>query len=87
MWPIWRTVRRNLRAVWRSAPRRRNWLGVIADHYEYLNEEQVIAHIRRGHLFGGFLGDKLVGFIGEHPEGSICILEVLPNSARHRLCL
>ena len=57
--------------------------GVIADHYEYLNEEQVIAHIRRGHLFGGFLGDKLVGFIGEHPEGSIGILEVLPEFRRH----
>ena len=49
--------------------------GVIADHYEYLNEEQVIAHIRRGHLFGGFLG--------EHPEGSIGILEVLPEFRRH----
>ena len=57
--------------------------GVIADHYEHLNEEQVIAHIRRGHLFGGFLGDKLVGFIGEHPEGSIGILEVLPEFRRH----
>lgn len=57
--------------------------GVIADHYEYLNGEQVIAHIRRGHLFGGFLGDKLVGFIGEHPEGSIGILEVLPEFRRH----
>lgn len=61
--------------------------GVIADHYEYLNEEQVIAHIRRGHLFGGFLGDKLVGFIGEHPEGSIGILEVLPEFPPARLCL
>ena len=56
---------------------------VIADHYEYLDREQVIAHIRREHLFGGFIGDKLVGFIGEHPEGSIGILEVLPEYRRH----
>ena len=56
---------------------------VIADHYEYLNRDQVIAHIRREHLFGGFIGDKLVGFIGEHPEGSIGILEVLPEYRRH----
>lgn len=40
-----------------------------------------------GHLFGGFLGDKLVGFIGEHPEGSIGILEVLPEFRPARLCL
>ena len=56
---------------------------VIAQHYEYLNRDQVIAHIRRGHLFGGFSGDKLVGFIGEHPEGSVGILEVLPEFRRH----
>ena len=56
---------------------------VIADHYEYLDRDQVIAHIRREHLFGGFIGDKLVGFIGEHPEGSIGILEVLPEYRRH----
>ena len=56
---------------------------VIADHYEYLDREQVIAHIRREHLFGGFHNGKLVGFIGEHPEGSIGILEVLPEYRRH----
>lgn len=56
---------------------------VIAEHYEYLNRDQVIAHIRREHLFGGFIGDKLVGFIGEHPEGSVGILEVLPEFRRH----
>ena len=37
---------------------------VIADHYEYLDREQV-------------------GFIGEHPEGSIGIREVLPEYRRH----
>lgn len=56
---------------------------VIADHYEYLDREQVIAHIRREHLFGGFHNGELVGFIGEHPEGSIGILEVLPEYRRH----
>ena len=57
--------------------------GLIADHYEYLDREQVIAHIRREHLFGGFHNGELVGFIGEHPEGSIGILEVLPEYRRH----
>ena len=55
----------------------------IAANYEYLNRDQVVEHIREGHLFGGFVGGELVGFIGEHPEGSIGILEVLPEFRRH----
>lgn len=55
----------------------------IAANYEYLNRDQVVEHIREGHLFGGFVGGELVGFIGEHPEGSIGILEVLPAFRRH----
>lgn len=41
--------------------------------------------IGRGELYGAFDGDTLMGFIGRHAEGSIGLLEVLPQYRRRRL--
>lgn len=38
--------------------------------------------LQRGYIFGGFVGDKCVGFVGKHGEGSLGLLEVLPEYKR-----
>ncbi len=39
----------------------------------------ITSRLAAGELFGAFLGDTLVGFIGTHDEGSMGLLEVLPD--------
>ena len=58
------------------------WLDVVTAHYDGLPEEDVLRHLSDGWVYGGFdaAGD-LVGFIGEHDEGTMGMLEVFP---RHR---
>lgn len=52
--------------------------------YDLLPSDAILDHIERGWLRGGYdcRGD-LVGFIGEHDEGSMGMLEVFPD---HRRC-
>ena len=54
----------------------------ITDLYPYLDEDEVLEHIRDGRLFAGYCKGEWIGFIGEHPEGSIGILEILPAHRR-----
>ena len=54
----------------------------ITDLYPYLDEDGVLEHIRDGRLFAGYCKGEWIGFIGEHPEGSIGILEILPAHRR-----
>ena len=51
-------------------------------HPEYRREDEVLALLRAGRILGGFEGGRLVGFVGERPEGSIGMLEVLPGQWR-----
>ncbi len=41
-------------------------------YYDYLKER-----IESGEMYGGFIEDKLCGFVGMHQEGSIGLLEIL----------
>ena len=54
----------------------------ITDLYPYLDEDGVLEIIRDGRLFAGYCKGEWIGFIGEHPEGSIGILEILPAHRR-----
>jgi GNAT superfamily N-acetyltransferase len=55
----------------------------IFDNYDAMNDRHYIETlIRRKQLWGIFDGDTLAGFIGEHLEGSIGLLEVLPAYRR-----
>lgn len=58
------------------------WLDAVASQYDGLPREDILRHLADGWVYGGFdaAGD-LVGFIGEHDEGTIGMLEVL---ARYR---
>lgn len=52
---------------------------IISDHYEMVSEQELREIIRRGNLFIGFCNGKAVGFVGQHLEGSMGLLEVFPQ--------
>lgn len=53
-----------------------------AAHYGLGDAEYLADRMERGKLFGAFYGNKLAGFIGVHSEGSMGMLEVLPDYRR-----
>ncbi len=58
-------------------------LPVVAEHYKNLPEDFIARHLSDGWVYGGYDGTgELVGFIGEHDEGAIGMLEVLPEHRR-----
>jgi Acetyltransferases len=57
-------------------------LPMFMANYDMLNEEERKRVVERGSLLLGYDGDQLVGFIGEHMEGSIGMLYVFPNCRR-----
>ena len=54
-------------------------LSFVAEHYTTLDEETLAERFSKGAMYGIFDEDKLCGFIGEHQEGSIGMLYVLPE--------
>jgi ribosomal protein S18 acetylase RimI-like enzyme len=55
---------------------------VISEHYDKLSGDEIRTLLKNGNLFGGYKDGTLVGFIGNHLEGSIGILEVFPQYRR-----
>lgn len=55
---------------------------IILAHYDMLDREELLEGLRRGNLFLGYDGAGLVGFVGQHLEGCMGILEVLPQHRR-----
>lgn len=58
-------------------------LTVIMKVYDMVSEEEMARDIRRGSVLMAYDGDDLVGFIGEHLEGSMGMLYVYPEF-RHK---
>lgn len=58
-------------------------LDAVLARYSLLTPEEVRDHVGRGWVFGGYgPSGELVGFIGEHDEGSMGMLEVFPEHRR-----
>ena len=57
-------------------------LPIVLAHYDKLNETELQQVITRGNLFLAFRNGKAVGFVGEHLEGSMGLLEVFPDCRR-----
>ena len=56
-----------------------SYADAVLEHYshpQYVNPDLLLAALGRGDFLGAFESDELVGFIGEHPEGAIGLLEV-----------
>ena len=58
-------------------------LPMLAENYSMLTPEELRKLVGRKSILLGYDGDRLVGFIGEHLEGSMGILYVFPE-CRHR---
>ena len=63
-----------------------SWASVIRKAYSFPEGASAaeIAHLlAKGQILGGFdLDNQLVGFIGEHPDGALGMLEVFPRARR-----
>lgn len=58
-------------------------LDAIERRYHMLDHEVIVDHLERGWVHGGFNGaGELVGFIGEHTEASMGMLEIFPEHRR-----
>ena len=57
-------------------------LPVIMEVYDQVSDEEMAKDIRRGAVIMAYSGDHLVGFIGEHLEGSQGMLYVYPEYRR-----
>lgn len=51
-------------------------------HPEYKTDDEIHDLLRSGHMWGAFEEGELVGYIGEHPVGSMGMLEVFPDWRR-----
>ncbi|MBD5118213.1 MAG: GNAT family N-acetyltransferase [Clostridiales bacterium] len=60
-------------------------LPTVCANYDLEDEEYLDWLIGRGELWGAFDGDTLLAFAGRHAEGSIGLLEVLPQYRRRGL--
>lgn len=60
-------------------------LPTVLANYSLADEEYLSWLIRQGELFGAFDGGTLMAFAGRHAEGSIGLLEVLPQYRRRKL--
>ena len=47
--------------------------------------DYIRGHLEEYGLYGAFLDEKLVGYIGRHPEGSMGILQVAPEYRRRKI--
>lgn len=57
-------------------------LPVIMQSYDQISDEEMARDIERGGVLMAYEGDELVGFIGEHLEGSQGMLYVYPEHRR-----
>ena len=55
---------------------------VILEYYDKLSNNEVETLLKNGNLLGGYKNGTLIGFVGNHSEGSIGLLEVFPQYKR-----
>ena len=60
-------------------------LPTVIANYDLEDEAYLAQLIAQGELYGAFDGDTLLAFVGRHGEGSIGLLEVLPQYRRRGL--
>jgi GNAT superfamily N-acetyltransferase len=73
------------RPDWRVETLSTRWEPVVAAHYHLGGPGYVLDRLRGGHLVGAFAGQQLLGFIGQHAQGALGLLVVLPQHRRQGL--
>ena len=61
---------------------RREDLPLLLAHYHLISPQELELAVERGSILIGSLGNQVVGFIGEHLEGSMGLLYVFPAFRR-----
>lgn len=60
----------------------------VLDGYQLFHDEAYVRdRLQAGVIYGAFVEDRLAGFVGEHHEGSMGMLEVFPEFRRRGLGL
>lgn len=59
-----------------------SWLSAVLAHYHLGSKEYVEERLSEGAVFGAFVEGNLAGFMGEHIEGSLGMLEVFEEHRR-----
>lgn len=58
----------------------------IKRHYSHdIGDEYIAARLLQGNMYGGYIDGEIVGFIGLHEEGTMGLLEVLPQYHRMKI--
>ena len=57
-------------------------LNFVVRHYHMMDDETYLRERIDAGMYGAFVGGELAGFIGTHDEGSIGLLEILPEYRR-----
>lgn len=52
---------------------------IITAHYHHLPPTEIMELLRTKSIYGGYFNGELIGFIGNHLEGSIGLLEIFPD--------
>ena len=60
-------------------------LDVLYANYGHASREYLAERIADGVMIGAYVDGRLAGFIGEHVEGSMGLLHVMPEYRRHHL--
>lgn len=55
---------------------------IIAEHYHQVSEQELREIVEHGSILLGYFDGELVGFIGEHLEGSMGLLYIFPEYRR-----
>ena len=66
----------------RARPAEEGDLDLLVRSYDQLSPEELALIVKRRRLLLGYEGDELVGFVGEHLEGSMGLLYIFPEMRR-----
>lgn len=61
------------------------YLDVLSAEYEHGSRDYMAGRIADGVMLGAFVEGRLAGFVGEHIEGSMGLLHVMPAFRRHHI--
>lgn len=57
----------------------------VYENYGHASREYLAYLLRKGVMIGAYVGEEMVGFIGEHAAGAMGLLHVMPAYRRHHL--
>lgn len=58
------------------------YIDIIEEHYDCVSHDEILNDLKSGHIFGLFKEEKLVGFIGIHPDYTMGMLRIFKEYQR-----